>query len=130
MYHRSRGRPERFKRSLSPPFPSLERRGQGPREYERRYKRSLLPSTSRGLRVYYKVKVEKDESNKVQLDSKGEPTGKYVEFFRADLVAFSKELDPRPNWEGQTQDDCNRLQERICNECIFCGEAKRLLGRL
>lgn len=57
----------------------------------------LLLSTSRGLRVYHKVKVEKDKSNKVQLDSKGEPTSKYVELFRADLIAFSKELDPRPN---------------------------------
>jgi hypothetical protein len=76
--------------------------------------------------MFHDVKPEKEEPNKVQLDMKDEPIGKYADLFRADIVSFSKELDPGPNWEGQTQDTHDRLQERIWNEWAFTGEAKRL----
>jgi hypothetical protein len=57
------------------------------------------------------VKTEREDLNRVQLDGKGEPTGKYADLFRVDIVSFSKELDPSPNWEGQTQDAQDQLQE-------------------
>jgi hypothetical protein len=85
---------------MSPPFMSRENRGRGPIEYDRRYERSPPLSTYRGVGVYHEVKMEKDYPNKVQLDSKGELIGKYADMFRTDIMAFSKELDPGPNWEG------------------------------
>jgi hypothetical protein len=53
--------------------------------------------------VFQDVTREKDSPNKVQLDSKREPMGKYVDLFRANIVAFSKELDPGPNWEARNK---------------------------
>jgi hypothetical protein len=125
-YLGSRGRPERFRRSLSPPSLSRENRGRRNSVYDMKHDRSPPPSTSRGLRQFHDVKDEKEAPNRVQLDTKGEPTGKYADMFRSDIVAFSKELDPGPNWEGQTQSARDRLEERIRNEWLFTGESKRL----
>jgi hypothetical protein len=123
----SRGRADRFRENISPPFHPRQQRGRQHLEYyDSRLERSPAPSTSRAHRVFHDVKPEKEEPNKVQLDMKGEPTGKYADLFRVNIVSFSKELDPGPNWEGQTQDARDRLQERIRNEWGFTGEAKRL----
>jgi hypothetical protein len=112
--------------SLSPPFLSRGHSSRGQTQYSSRFERSPPPSSSRALRLYDKVKVEKEDANRVHLDSKGEPTRKYADLFRADIVSFSKELDPGPNWDGQTQESRNRLQDRIRNEWVFIGEGKRL----
>jgi hypothetical protein len=112
-------------KSFSGYVPREHRRGSPP-QVGSRNDRTPPPSTSRAIRVYDEVKTEKEDANRVQLDSKGKPTGKYVDMFRADIVAFSKELDPGPNWEGQTQAVRDRLQEKIRNEWVFSREGKRL----
>jgi hypothetical protein len=74
--------------------------------------------------MYQDLKHNQEAPNKIQLDSKREPTGKYVDMFRADIVTFSKELEM--NWDGQAQAARDRLVERIRNEWDFVGEGKRL----
>jgi hypothetical protein len=98
LYWGSRGRPDRFQESISPPFHPRDQCGRQHRDYYgNRLDRSPPPSSSHGHRLFQNVKTEKDESNKVQLDMKEEPTGKYADLFRADIMSFSKELDSGPN---------------------------------
>jgi hypothetical protein len=76
--------------------------------------------------VYQDLKQDQEAPNKIPLDSKEELTGKYTDMFQAYIVVFSKELDPGPNWNGQTQATRDRLAKRIRNEWDFVREGKRL----
>ena len=62
----------------------------------------------------------------VEVDRNGIPYGCMMQSLHMDLQAFSKEMDPSLNWDGQPQEARDRLEARVYAEYDVVGEASTL----
>lgn len=62
----------------------------------------------------------------VEVDRNGNPYGCMLQSLHMDLQAFSKEMDPSLNWDGQPQEARDRLEGRVYAEYDILGDASTL----
>ena len=76
---------------------------------------------SRNRKQAHQVKEEKDVKQKICLDNNGRPMEKMAKNFHKDIVSFARELDPNGNWDKQTQEARENLENCIYMESDIVG---------